>query len=145
MTKSKLSNALWVLSLFLVASCSASQRDVAEIIFKCHADQPKSIDVVISKMDNSFKLEQFNIESSKLANAALISDVSKSSYHRSLVTEHSMTFTYGDSEVLVSDYYSEELNMITKETSVTIQKIGTKEYWLCDDSGFSKLGSIEDF
>jgi hypothetical protein len=145
MTKSKLSNALWVLPLFLVASCSASQRDVAEIIFKCHADQPKSIDVVISKMDNTFKLEQFNIESSKLANAALISDVSKSSYHRSLVTEHSMTFTYDDSEVIVSDYYSEELNMITKETSVTIQKIGTKEYWLCDDSSFSLLGSIEDF
>ena len=145
MTKSKLSNALWVLPLFLVASCSASQHDEAEIIFKCHAEQPKSIDVVISKMDNTFKLEQFNIASSKLANAELISDVSKSSFHRSLVTEHSMTFTHGDSEVIVSDYYSEELNMITKETSVTIQKIGKKEYWLCDDSGFSKLGSIEDF
>jgi hypothetical protein len=145
MRKSKLSKASWVLPLFLVASCSASQRDEAEIIFKCHADQPKSIDVVISKMDNTFKLEQFNIENSKLANAALISDVSKSSYHRSLVTEHSMTFTRGNSEVIVSDYYSEELDMITKEISVTVQKIDKKEYWLCDDSGFSKLGSIEDF
>ncbi|MGI2112684.1 hypothetical protein ACRN9G_03680 [Shewanella frigidimarina] len=145
MTKSKLSNALWVLSLFLVASCSASQRDVAEIIFKCHADQPKSIDVLISIVDNTFKLEKFNIGSSKLDNAALISDMSKSSYHRSLVTEHSMTFTHGDSEVIVSDYYSEELDLITKETSVTVQQIGKKEYWLCDDSGFSKLGSIEDF
>ncbi|WP_351074415.1 hypothetical protein [Shewanella sp. CAL98-MNA-CIBAN-0140] len=145
MRKSKLSKASWVLPLFLVASCSASQRDEVEIIFKCHADQPKSIDVVISKMDNTFKLEQFNIENSKLANAALISDVSKSSYHRSLVTEHSMTFTRGNSEVIVSDYYSEELDMITKETSVTVQKIDKKEYWLCDDSGFSKLGSIEDF
>ncbi|UJF20502.1 hypothetical protein [Shewanella sp. OMA3-2] len=145
MTKSKFSNALWFFPFFLVASCSASQLDKAEIIFKCHADQPKSIDVVISKMDNSFKLAQFNIENSKFANAALISDVSKSSYHRSLVTEHSMTFTHGDSEVIVSDYYSEELNMITKETSVTIQKNGKKEYWLCDESGFSQLGSIEDF
>jgi hypothetical protein len=145
MRKSKLSKASWVLPLFLVASCSASQSDEVEIIFKCHADQPKSIDVVISKMDNTFKLEQFNIENSKLANAALISDVSKSSYHRSLVTEHSMTFTRGNSEVIVSDYYSEELDMITKETSVTVQKIDKKEYWLCDDSGFSKLGSIEDF
>lgn len=144
MIKNNRFQALFILPLFFVASCNATQSE-AEIIFKCQADAPKPVEIVVSEVNGTFKLEAFNVDGSNLINSISLSDISKSSYHRSLVTEHSMTFTQANGDVVVSDYYSEEFDTVTEEKSVTIQKNGKKEYWTCDDSSFSKLSAIDDF
>ncbi|WP_024612960.1 MULTISPECIES: hypothetical protein [unclassified Pseudoalteromonas] len=130
--------------LFFIAPCNATQSELG-VIFKCQADAPKPIEIVVSKMNGTFKLETFNVEGTNLTNSIRLNDVTKSSYHRFLVTEHSMTFTQANGGVVVSDYYSEEFDMVTEERSVTIQKNGKKDYWTCDDSSFSKLSAIDDF
>ncbi|WOC28326.1 hypothetical protein LY624_20870 [Pseudoalteromonas sp. N1230-9] len=144
MIKSKFSSIFIALPICFIASCSASQNESA-VIFKCHADKPTPIDVVVSEHDGNYKLMQFNTAQVKLTEMTSISDASKSSYHRSLVNEHSMTFTHNGNKITVSDYHSEELGMITKEKSVTIEHDAKKDYWLCDDSSVSKLPSIENF
>ena len=120
-------------------------KNEADVIFKCQADLPKPIEVIVSEMNGTFKLERFNVEGASLIDSISLNNVNKSSYNRSLVTEHSMTFEQANGEVVVSDYYSEEFDTINEERSVTIQKNGKKDYWTCDDSSFSKLSAIDDF
>ncbi|MEL0635063.1 hypothetical protein V6237_20160, partial [Pseudoalteromonas carrageenovora] len=71
--------------------------------------------------------------------------VEKSSYHRSLVTDHSLTFNGGESEVTVRDYYSEEFDTVTKENTDTLQNNDIKKYLVCDSIAISKLDSNEDY
>ncbi|MFU2512273.1 hypothetical protein [Pseudoalteromonas sp. ASV78] len=144
MMKNKLSKVLIALPLCFITSCSASQNE-SMVVFKCHANEPTSIDVVITEAGGTYQLEQFNTAELKLANIGLVNDVRKLSYHRSLVTEHSIVFAHDDNEITVSDYYSEEFDTVTKEKSVTLQKNNSKKYWICDSTAISTLASIEDF
>ncbi|MEM5547436.1 hypothetical protein [Pseudoalteromonas fuliginea] len=144
MIKSNLGKLVLTTPLFFIASCNAAQ-GTSQVIFKCNADVPTPIELIISKVGNKFHLAKFTINAATVIDSADFKTVEKSSYHRFLVTEHSLTFNEGKSEVIVSDYYSEELDTVTKEKTVTLQKNEIKKYWVCDSTAISKLASIEDF
>ena len=144
MIKSNLGKFFLIIALFFIAPCNEAQ-GASQVIFKCNADVPIPIELVINKVGSKFHLAEFTINVAPVIDSADFKAVEKSSYHRSLVTEHSLTFNGGESEVIVSDYYSEEFDTVTKENTVTLQKNDIKKYWACDSTAISKLASIEDF
>ncbi|WP_404343680.1 hypothetical protein [Pseudoalteromonas mariniglutinosa] len=144
MIKSNVAKFILAIPLFFITSCNAAQSS-SQVIFKCNTDEPTPIELVVSKVGNKLHLDKFTINAATVIDSADFKALEKSSYHRSLVTEHSLTFNRSGSEVIVSDYYSEEFDTVTKEKTVTLQKNGTKKYWVCDSTAISKLTSIEDF
>ncbi|AZN34768.1 hypothetical protein [Pseudoalteromonas sp. Xi13] len=144
MIKSNVAKFILAIPLFFIVSCNAAQSS-SQIIFKCNTDEPTPIELVVSKVGNKLHLDKFIINAATVIDSADFKALEKSSYHRSLVTEHSLTFNGGESEVIVSDYYSEEFDTVTKENTVTLQKNEIKKYWVCDSTAISKLASIEDF
>ena len=144
MIKSDLGKFFLITALFFIAPRNEAQ-GASQVIFKCNADVPTPIELVINKVGNKFHLAEFTINAATVIDSADFKAVEKSSYHRSLVTEHSLTFNGGESEVTVSDYYSEEYDTVTKENTVTLQNNDIKKYWVCDSIAISKLASIEDF
>ena len=137
-----MSKVLTTLSLFLIASCQATESDT-NTIFKCHADNPAPIYVVASKMGNTYALTQFQHPQLQLDIGSAADSVNKSSYHRALVSEHSMHFSYDENKVVISDYHSEELGTLTQEYSVTFTQGDNKQYWLCNDKSESTLPAID--
>ncbi|MDO6463130.1 hypothetical protein [Pseudoalteromonas carrageenovora] len=144
MIKSNLGKFFLITALFFIAPCNEAQ-GASQVIFKCNADVPTPIELVINKVGNKFYLAEFTINVAPVIDSADFKAVEKSSYHRSLVTEHSLAFSEGKSEVIVSDYYSEEFDTVTKKKTVTLQKNDIKKYWACDSTAISKLASIDDF
>lgn len=144
MIKSNLGKFFLITALFFIAPYNEAQ-GASQVIFKCNADVPTPIELVINKVGSKFHLAEFTINVAPVIDSADFKAVEKSSYHRSLVTEHSLTFNGGESEVIVSDYYSEEFDTVKKENTVTLQKNDIKKYWVCDSTAISKLASIEDF
>ncbi|MEH6394352.1 hypothetical protein [Pseudoalteromonas sp.] len=144
MIKSNVAKFILAIPLCFIASCNAAQSS-SQVIFKCNTDEPTPIELVVSKVGNKLHLDKFTINATTAIDLMDLKTVKKSSYHRSLVTEHSLTFSDDGIEVIVSDYYSEEFDAVTKEKTVTLQKKDTKKYWVCDSTAMSKLASIEDF
>lgn len=130
--------------LFFIVSCNAAQSS-SQVIFKCNTDEPKPIELVVSKVGNKLHLDKFTINAATVIDSADFKALEKSSYHRSLVTEHSLSFRDDEIEVTVSDFYSEEFHTVKKEKTVTLQKNDVKKYWVCDSTATSKLASIENF
>ncbi|WP_171035443.1 hypothetical protein [Pseudoalteromonas ruthenica] len=56
-----------------------------------------------------------------------------------------MHFSNDENKVVISDYYSEELGLLTQEHSVTLTQGDNKQYWLCIDESESTLPAIENF
>tara|TARA_B100000700_G_scaffold286235_1_gene340924 strand:- start:101 stop:526 length:426 start_codon:yes stop_codon:yes gene_type:complete len=130
--------------LLFAASSYATASDV-QVIFDCRADNPTPIYVIASKVDDTYALTQFEHPQLKLDIGSTADSVNKSSYHRALVSEHSMHFSYDESKVVISDYHSEELGKLTQAYSVTFTQDDNKQYWLCNDKSKSTLPAIEDF
>ena len=144
MIKSNLGKFLLIIPVFFIAPCNGAQ-GTSQVIFKCNADVPTPIELVINKVGNKFHLDKFIINAATVIDLADFKAVEKSNYHSCLVTEYSLAFSEGKSEVIVSDYYSEEFDTVTKEKTVTLQKNDIKKYWTCDSTAISKLASIDDF
>lgn len=130
--------------LLFAASSYAAASDV-QVIFDCRADNPTPIYVVASKVDDTYALTQFEHPQLQLDIGSTADSVNKSSYHRALVSEHSMHFSYDENKIVISDYHSEELGTLTQEYSVTFTQGDNKQYWLCNDKIKSTLPAIEDF
>lgn len=130
--------------LLFAASSHAAVSHV-QVVFDCRADNPTPIYVVASKVDDTYALTQFKHPRLKLDIRLAADSVNKSSYHRALVSEHSMHFSYDENKVVISDYHSEELGTLTQEYSVTFTQGDNKQYWLCNDKSESTLPAIEDF
>ena len=131
-------------SCLLFAASSHAAVSHVQVVFDCRADNPTPIYVVASKVDDTYALTQFKHPRLKLDIRLAADSVNKSSYHRALVSEHSMHFSYDENKVVISDYHSEELGTLTQEYSVTFTQ-GNKQYWLCNDKSKSTLPAIEDF
>ncbi|WP_462182138.1 hypothetical protein [Pseudoalteromonas gelatinilytica] len=144
MIKNKLFSVLLTLPLLCINACQANPSDFV-VIFKCHSDTPTKISVVVKEQKGLFELEQFSHSQFKHSMPEKVIAIGKFSYHRPLVTEHSMEFKVGENKLTLSDYHSEELGMNIKEKSVTLVQGGKKEYWLCDDLSSSQLPSVDDF
>lgn len=60
MIKSNLGKFFLIIALFFIAPCNEAQ-GATQVIFKCNADVPTPIELVINKVGNKFHLAKFTI------------------------------------------------------------------------------------
>jgi len=60
-------------------------------------------------------------------------------YHRALVDEKSLEFNLGGRVILVSEYFSEELDEVEKILSVTLRHSDQTQYFECEEGSMSNL------
>ncbi|MPW30309.1 hypothetical protein F9L16_15080 [Agarivorans sp. B2Z047] len=131
----KVITLLLSLSVFLPLAALACESS----IFVCESDSPKSLNLSVCELKGSFYLERFDLQGKKLAENEVSVELVKSSYHRSLVNEHSAAFSINELDVVLSDYRSEELGELEVVLSVTIEQAFESDFYLCEGSSFSRL------
>ncbi|GGB22063.1 hypothetical protein [Agarivorans gilvus] len=140
----KILNVVVVLGLsFVSASCSAAA-ECSKEVFGCFTSQPKPLTMKLCESSKGYYLEQFIVDGEQLGKVKQQVTLFKTSYHRSMVDEHSVEFQILNTKVIVSDYHSEELGEIIDELSVTVIENGEKKYFECEGKSFSGLSSLEN-
>lgn len=127
----------------LSTACSADNACQTEI-FRCQANAPQALTLKLCQSDTGFSLQQFSFATQQQATALALSNVTKESYHRFKVDEHSLSFQYNGDTIVLSDYYSAEFEPHEKTLSVTLNHNGEKQFIACDEGAVSLLKTLED-
>jgi len=129
--------------LLTSTACSANTGCDVEV-FRCKSDTPKPITLTLCKLNNTFSLQQFMFDGTALDTGKPLTAVTKDSYHRFKVDEHSLTFVHNGQQIVLSEYFSAEFEPYVKTLSVTLQQGDTKHYVECDESAQSQLKTIKN-
>ena len=144
MLRNKLCRAALLSAVATVSTaCSAATVCPTEV-FRCQATAPQPLTLQLCQSDKGFSLQQFSFATHQLATAQALSDVTKKSYHRFNVDEHSLSFQYNGDTIMLSDYYSAEFEPHEKTLSVTLNHNGEKQFIACDEGAVSLLKTFED-
>lgn len=127
------------LSIFAPLSVLACENT----IFVCESDSAKSLSLAVCELNGSFYLERFDFENKRQLESATSIELVKSSYHRSLVNEHSASFSINELDVVLSDYRSEELGEIEAALNVIVAQAQQAQTFACEGASYSKLAEIE--
>lgn len=125
-------------------ACTANSGGCETAVFSCNAMAPQPLSLTVCKANDVFFLQQFVFDSTELEAEVPLAAVSKASYHRFKVDEHSLSFSYNGSKVILSEYFSAEFEPVVNTLSVTLQQGEEKHYLECDDSSRSQLKTIEN-
>ncbi|GAD00156.1 hypothetical protein [Agarivorans albus] len=127
----------------LSVSCSAETACEKEV-FVCYTKEPTPLAVKLCEDYKGYYLEQFIVGDEQIDLSQQPIQFLKTSYHRSMVDEHSVAFQVQGTSITVSDYHSEELGEITDELSVTLIKNDKKQYFECGGESLSLLPSLDN-
>lgn len=127
----------------LSSACSAGTVCQTEM-FRCQASAPQHLTLQLCQSDAGFSLQQFSLAKHKQEAALALSNLTKESYHRFKVDEHSLSFQYNGDTITLSDYYSAEFEPHEKTLSVTLIRNGEKQFIACDEGATSLLKTLED-
>jgi hypothetical protein len=127
----------------LSVSCSAETGCEKEV-FVCYTKEPTPLAVKLCEGSEGYYLDQFVVGNEQVDLSQQPANFFKTSYHRSLVDEHSLAFKVQGTSITVSDYHSEELGEVTEELTVTLVNNDKKQYFECGGKSLSLLPSLDN-
>jgi len=122
-----------MMSTFAVANTSPRK------VFECSINQNMNFSISIEQGKGGLIFNESIDNRSRLSQWIRPQDYHVEHYHRALVDEKSLEFNLGGRVILVSEYFSEELDEVEKILSVTLRHSDQTQYFECEEGSMSNL------
>ncbi|MGR5192959.1 hypothetical protein ACPV4H_03620 [Vibrio rotiferianus] len=130
--------AIWGLSVAMMSTFAVANTSPRKV-FECSINQNMNFSISIEQGKGGLIFNESIDNRSRLSQWIRPQDYHVEHYHRALVDEKSLEFNLGGRVILVSEYFSEELDEVEKILSVTLRHSDQTQYFECEEGSMSNL------
>jgi hypothetical protein len=129
---------IWGLSVAMMGTFAVANTSPRKV-FECSINQTMNFSISIEQGKGGLIFNESIDNRSRLSQWIRPQDYHVEHYHRALVDEKSLEFSLGGRVILVSEYFSEELDEVEKILSVTLRHSDQTQYFECEEGSMSNL------
>jgi len=129
---------IWGLSVAMMSTFAVANTSPRKV-FECSINQNMNFSISIEQGKGGLIFNESIDNRSRLSQWIRPQDYHVEHYHRALVDEKSLEFNLGGRVILVSEYFSEELDEVEKILSVTLRHSDQTQYFECEEGSMSNL------
>ena len=130
--------------MLLFSASSSSQSKCSDEVFRCTVKAPYTVEFKLCRVSQEYYIPTLIVNGNSVLTDVTVGEFVKSSYHRSLVNQHSFGFFVNNKNIIISDYKSDEFSESIRELTIELSIDNNKKTLYCENSSSSSLAEIKN-